>query len=76
MILRHNGSYLESYDDKSHAFYRATLEIVRTQAEHVLYIDDTLENVQAASGIGILSHHYSGVDEMATFLAEMLMVGW
>ena len=57
-----------------HSFYRATLELAESQAEHVLYIDDTLENIRAASEIEIRSHHYSSVDAMATFLAEMLMV--
>ena len=57
-----------------HSFYHAALEIAKLQAEHVLYIDDTLENVHAASEIGIRCHHYSSVDGMATFLAEMLMV--
>ncbi len=34
------------------------------EAEHTVYIDDRLENVQAAEHIGMIGHHFTGADKL------------
>ena len=53
-------------------FYSAALEIAGSLPEETIYIDDTLENIPAAFDLGIVSHHFLGVEGMEVFLAQNL----
>ena len=50
------------------AFYRVVLERAGVAAEHALFIDDSIANVQAATALGMQGHHFTGHHEMQAFL--------
>jgi putative hydrolase of the HAD superfamily len=49
-------------------FYAIALARAGVAAEHALFIDDSLPNVQGANALGIRGHHYIGHHEMLGFL--------
>lgn len=54
------------------AIYRYTLDKLGTRPEETLFIDDKIENVEAARALGIPSIHYSGVEQLR---AELIAMG-
>ena len=55
------------------AFYQAILDILSVngiEKDEVLFIDDSLENVQAAQDCGIKSYHYKSISMLNKFLAQ------
>jgi len=49
-------------------FYRIALEHAGVAADHALFVDDSLPNVQAAMAYGIRAHRFIGHLECAAFL--------
>jgi putative hydrolase of the HAD superfamily len=52
------------------AFFQAALQLAEAPPEDALFIDDTLENIDSASRLGITSHHYRCPSLMAAFLEQ------
>jgi HAD superfamily hydrolase (TIGR01509 family) len=50
------------------AFFLKALERVQVVPSEAVFVDDTLENVQVASRLGVRSHRFVGYLEMASFL--------
>jgi len=50
-------------------YFRKTLAIAGASAERCLFIDDSMENVQSASALGIRSLHYCCSEAMLEFMA-------
>lgn len=53
-------------------FYRAALKLAGSIPEETLFIDDTLENVDAAASLGMISHLYIDAFTMSTFISQYL----
>lgn len=55
--------------------YRTAIRACGCTVEEIVYIDDSQENTLAASQMGILSHHYTGVAECKQYLAKLGLFG-
>lgn len=51
------------------AIYEITRSRLPTRPERVLFIDDRLENVEAAIAAGFMGHHFRGAERLKTDLA-------
>lgn len=51
-------------------FYKA-IEQLETQVADVIYIDDSVENVQVGKQLGIRSHHYQDHTQLVRFLEDI-----
>lgn len=51
--------------------YEYILETERVKAEEAVFIDDLLQNIEAAAALGIHAHHYRGLPELYNFLANL-----
>lgn len=52
------------------AYFEAALHRAGVRASDALFIDDSLSNVQAAIGVGMLAHHFTGHEAMSAFLGK------
>jgi len=50
------------------AFFTHALKVAGADTSHVIFIDDTLDNVNKASTLGINSHHFKNVKALGSFL--------
>ena len=48
--------------------YQIVIDRFGINPEHTVYVDDRLENVQAAEQLGMIGHHFSSPDKLATDL--------
>ena len=48
--------------------YRRTMAELGTDPEHTAFVDNKLVNVEAAAGLGIAAHHFTGADGFRAFL--------
>jgi len=55
-------------------FYVAALRAANVGAAETLYADDSRANVDAATKLGIHSHHFNGHEALASFLAQHRIV--
>jgi putative hydrolase of the HAD superfamily len=51
-------------------FFRAALALVGTAVSAAMFIDDSLQNVEAAAELGMLTHHFRGHVGMCEFLEQ------
>ncbi len=54
----------------SAAYFEAALHRGDVRPSEALFIDDSLSNVQAAVGVGMLAHHFTGHEAMSEFLGQ------
>jgi len=52
-------------------FFARALDLAGARAEEVLFIDDTLGNVQAAEQLGIRSHHFACFASLSEFIKSV-----
>ena len=52
----------------SPTYFRIALDHAGASPQAALFVDDTLANVEAASALGIRSHHFSGTSKLRRFL--------
>jgi len=50
--------------------FKFALEEANTDVASSLFIDDSCGNVKSAENLGIVSHHYTGFDELVKFLEK------
>jgi putative hydrolase of the HAD superfamily len=50
------------------AYFQAALRCADVRSSDALFVDDSLSNVQAAAGVGMLAHHFTGHEAMSSFL--------
>jgi len=48
--------------------YRHVLEVLGVGAPMAVFVDDHLPNVEGARAVGMVGHHYRGLDELVGFL--------
>ena len=51
--------------------YQAAIKACACSVDEIVYIDDSLKNVLAATELGIHSHHYTGIVACKKYLTEM-----
>ena len=51
--------------------FKFALEEANTDAFSSIFIDDSYTNVESAESLGIVSHHYTGFDELVSFLEKI-----
>jgi HAD superfamily hydrolase (TIGR01509 family) len=49
-------------------YFHGALALAGVHASEALFVDDSRGNVQAAAGIGMHAHHFTGVDALTEFL--------
>jgi putative hydrolase of the HAD superfamily len=54
----------------AHSFYNQALSIFGVGSDEVIYVDDSIKNVQSAQKLGIRSHCYQNHAQLVEFLAE------
>lgn len=50
------------------AYFEAALRCADVRACDALFVDDSLSNIQAATEVGMLAHHFTGHEAMTAFL--------
>ena len=55
----------------SHSFFYKIMNELGVGFDEVIYVDDSLTNVQSAMQLGIRSHHYQNHTQLAEFLVEV-----
>ncbi|MBN2601364.1 MAG: HAD family phosphatase [Candidatus Marinimicrobia bacterium] len=79
--VRKKTSILEEFDDLVLSFevksrkpdeviYQKALSIAKSRPEECLFIDDLIENVEAARHLGIRSHQYKSIQGLHAFLIQ------
>lgn len=53
------------------AFYRRAIDILGTEPQRILFIDDRISNVEAAGQLGIRALHYQGASGLRRELEEL-----
>lgn len=53
------------------AFYRTALGKLGASSESTLFVDDSLENTEAAISLGISSHQFVGLSQFEQFIADV-----
>jgi epoxide hydrolase-like predicted phosphatase len=56
------------------AAYQAVLERLQRPADHTIFIDDMLANIEAANALGIHAMHYRDGMDLPAALAELLII--
>ena len=51
--------------------FQFALKEANTDVTSSLFIDDSFSNVVSAENMGIVSHHYTGFDELVKFLEKI-----
>jgi putative hydrolase of the HAD superfamily len=58
------------YAKPSPEIFHHALTLVKATPSEALYIDDSLSNIEAASKLGITSHHYQKYEDFIIFIAQ------
>lgn len=66
------ASHLMGVAKPDPGFWLGILEAEQTEPGEAFFIDDMEENVRAATGIGIASHHFRGAASLRGALADVL----
>ena len=53
------------------AIYRVVADELGIEPSDMVFIDNKLPNVQGAESLGVVGHHFVGVDELRTFLTSL-----
>jgi putative hydrolase of the HAD superfamily len=60
------------YSKPSPEIFHHALTLVNATPTETLYVDDALNNIEAASKLGISTHHYQRYEDFITFVAQSL----
>ena len=75
-IVRHFDRIINSsavgFAKPSFEIYKLVLFQIKKEAKNVLWIDDTLQNIRTARGLGFRTHHYESLPKLKEVVQEEL----
>jgi putative hydrolase of the HAD superfamily len=64
------SSHIIGHHKKDPQFYQSLLRITQSEADKVLFIDDDIENIQAANTLNIQTEHFQNTNQIITKLTK------